>query len=260
MPRMSRAVRVVGEKLPHGWSDLFKQICLFCSPTSFMRPRGASPTAATRRPSSTAARSSTSRPRPARCSSPTCRRWSCVPLADRLRQPDLPEQPLRDLHNFLIWLYLFRNECLLLRPQHGHGRDGLPRSATSSTRPRRRACTPSSASSTRSPPTPTSTTTRLWQLFINPYAAVPSMHCAFALMIGVPASCSRAPCSRLWALYPLLVFWVVVVTGNHYWLDGAIGDRRGGLRPGRGRLLAQARPEVWSFRARPERSPGLGLR
>lgn len=59
----------------------------------------------------------------------------------------------------------------------------------------------------------------------NPFAAVPSMHVAFALMIGVPAVILVR--SRLlkvaWAVYPVLVTFVVVVTANHFWLDAALG-------------------------------------
>ena len=44
----------------------------------------------------------------------------------------------------------------------------------------------------------------LVQMFVNPYAAIPSMHCAFALMIGASgALLSRHTISRaLWCLYP----------------------------------------------------------
>ena len=30
----------------------------------------------------------------------------------------------------------------------------------------------------------------------------------------------------LWSVYPLLVFFVIVVTGNHFWFDAAAGRRR----------------------------------
>jgi hypothetical protein len=62
-------------------------------------------------------------------------------------------------------------------------------------------------------------------LFINPYAAVPSMHVAFALMLAVPTvRLVRSPVAKvLWALYPALVTAVVVVTGNHWLLDAAAG-------------------------------------
>ena len=59
----------------------------------------------------------------------------------------------------------------------------------------------------------------------NPFAAVPSMHVAFALMVGIPAA--RMVSSRLlsvvWYAYPGLVTFVVVVTANHFWLDAVLG-------------------------------------
>src|SRR3954453_13523510 len=59
----------------------------------------------------------------------------------------------------------------------------------------------------------------------NPYAAMPSMHVAFALMIAVPAMqlMRRRALKIAWAFYPLLVTFVVIATGNHFWLDGAVG-------------------------------------
>ena len=44
----------------------------------------------------------------------------------------------------------------------------------------------------------------LVQMFVNPYAAVPSMHCAFALMIGVTgAIISEHRATRIfWTVYP----------------------------------------------------------
>src|SRR6185295_10763865 len=52
----------------------------------------------------------------------------------------------------------------------------------------------------------------------NPYAAIPSMHVAFALMIGLPlASLAKHRGTRVfWRVYPLLVTFVIVVTGNHF--------------------------------------------
>ena len=90
----------------------------------------------------------------------------------------------------------------------------------------------------------------LVKVFVNPYAAVPSMHIAFALLISVPGLLlSRHLWSKaFWAVYPLLVFWVVVVTANHYWMDAAIGALVAGVAAlVAQRLLARARPEVWSF-------------
>jgi membrane-associated phospholipid phosphatase len=91
----------------------------------------------------------------------------------------------------------------------------------------------------------------LAKLLINPYAAVPSMHCAFALMIGATGfQLVRSTALKvLWAAWPLLVAWVVVVTGNHYWIDIVLGW---GVAVGAAliarELLARARPEAWSWR------------
>src|SRR3954451_16637052 len=52
----------------------------------------------------------------------------------------------------------------------------------------------------------------------NPYAAVPSMHCCNALLIGwsLAQMCKWRPARVFWAVYPLLMVWVVVSTGNHW--------------------------------------------
>jgi hypothetical protein len=94
----------------------------------------------------------------------------------------------------------------------------------------------------------------LVKLFVNPYAAVPSMHIAFALMISVPAiSIARHAASKLlWALYPLLVLFVVVVTANHFWLDAAAGALVAGMAAlVAHRLLARVGPGEWSWRPAP---------
>ncbi|MDP9188223.1 MAG: phosphatase PAP2 family protein [Actinomycetota bacterium] len=90
----------------------------------------------------------------------------------------------------------------------------------------------------------------LVQMFVNPYAAIPSMHCAFALMIGVTgALVSRHTIPRvLWCIYPLFVFFVVVVTGNHFWVDAAIGWMVAGLAALGAVQLARVRPAAWSWR------------
>jgi membrane-associated phospholipid phosphatase len=90
--------------------------------------------------------------------------------------------------------------------------------------------------------------------FINPYAAVPSMHCAFALMVGMTgARLARwRPVKLCWAGWPPLVAWVVIVTGNHYWIDVALGwgvALASALVAGQ--LLARARPHAWAWRREP---------
>lgn len=93
----------------------------------------------------------------------------------------------------------------------------------------------------------------LAKAFINPYAAVPSMHCAFAAMLGISAfRLVRNPAAKtFWLCWPLLIAWVVIVTGNHYWIDVALGWAVAATAAlVASRLLARARPEAWAWRAR----------
>jgi membrane-associated phospholipid phosphatase len=96
----------------------------------------------------------------------------------------------------------------------------------------------------------------LAKIFINPYAAVPSMHCAFAMMIGASGImvCRRWWAKAWWAFWPLLVSWVTVVTANHYWIDAALGWLVALAAAGIAWQLARVRPQAWSFRA-PARAP-----
>ncbi len=54
----------------------------------------------------------------------------------------------------------------------------------------------------------------------NQYAAMPSLHAAWAMIVGLALVTSLSAGCR-WAalLHPLATVAVVVVTGNHYWLD-----------------------------------------
>jgi membrane-associated phospholipid phosphatase len=89
--------------------------------------------------------------------------------------------------------------------------------------------------------------------FFNPYAAVPSMHVAFALMIGWPLS--RLVRNRLarwfWALYPLLITFVIVATANHFIFDAVLGALTGGIAAYVADRLARRRPEAWRFEPQP---------
>jgi len=85
----------------------------------------------------------------------------------------------------------------------------------------------------------------------NPFAAVPSMHVAFALMIGIPAIklVKTRALKVLWALYPLLVTFVVVVTANHFWLDAALGALVAAISAaGASYALGRSRPAAWAWR------------
>jgi PAP2 superfamily len=59
--------------------------------------------------------------------------------------------------------------------------------------------------------------------FANQYAAMPSLHIGWAILVAVAVL--RATRSRwrwLVLLHPVLTTTVVVVTANHYWLDGIV--------------------------------------
>jgi membrane-associated phospholipid phosphatase len=55
----------------------------------------------------------------------------------------------------------------------------------------------------------------------NPYAAMPSLHAADALIIGISLACLVRPrwLKALWLLWPVWVWFSVIATGNHFWLD-----------------------------------------
>ena len=65
----------------------------------------------------------------------------------------------------------------------------------------------------------------LVELAANPYAAMPSLHAADALIVGVIlASVVRRPVFKvLWLVWPLWVWFSVMATGNHFWLDVLAG-------------------------------------
>jgi hypothetical protein len=83
----------------------------------------------------------------------------------------------------------------------------------------------------------------------NPFAAVPSMHVAFALMLGVPMAtmARRAWVKTLWLLYPGLVTFVVVATANHWWFDAFTGALTAGIAALAAMAFARARPAAWAW-------------
>jgi len=86
--------------------------------------------------------------------------------------------------------------------------------------------------------------------FTNFYAAVPSMHVCFAVIIGwsMARLVSHRPARIAWSLYPLLVTFVVVATGNHYLTDVFLGVLTAAASALLAHwLLARARPDVWAF-------------
>jgi hypothetical protein len=83
----------------------------------------------------------------------------------------------------------------------------------------------------------------------NPYAAIPSMHVAFALMIGIPiARLARHRVTRVvWSLYPLLVTFVIVATANHFIIDAVLGGLTATLGAWAAAWMARVRPTAWAF-------------
>ena len=65
----------------------------------------------------------------------------------------------------------------------------------------------------------------LVSLAANPYAAMPSLHAADALIVGIVLfSLCRSHWAKLfWAVWPAWVWFAVMATGNHFWLDCIAG-------------------------------------
>jgi uncharacterized membrane protein YkvA (DUF1232 family) len=85
----------------------------------------------------------------------------------------------------------------------------------------------------------------------NLYAAVPSMHVAFALMIGwtLARLARRRIVSVLWLLYPFVIAFVIIVTANHFIVDALLGALTAAVSAYGASWLARARPNVWRFSA-----------
>lgn len=103
----------------------------------------------------------------------------------------------------------------------------------------------------------------LVSLASNPYAAMPSLHAADALIVAVFlfAACRRWWAKTLWAVWPLWVWFDVVASANHFLLDVAAGiavalvsllvvARLGGFN-----ATLRTDPSAGGFRA-PEHEPG----
>lgn len=84
----------------------------------------------------------------------------------------------------------------------------------------------------------------------NPYAAMPSLHSADALVVGIVMAVvvRRTWAKVLWLVWPPWVWFTVMSTGNHYWLDIVVGAAVAGLaaaavyRPWRRRTSAEEAP------------------
>jgi len=84
---------------------------------------------------------------------------------------------------------------------------------------------------------------------VNQYAAVPSMHVAFALMIAIPlARLSKHRVTRIaWTVYPFVVAFVIISTANHFITDAVLGALTAAFGAWTAAALARARPTAWAF-------------
>ena len=88
----------------------------------------------------------------------------------------------------------------------------------------------------------------------NPYAAVPSMHVGYALLVAASLvrHGRRLLVRAIGALYPPSVVLVIVATGNHFFLDAAAGALVAGLAAALAALLTR-RPATARLAAEPTR-------
>jgi membrane-associated phospholipid phosphatase len=65
----------------------------------------------------------------------------------------------------------------------------------------------------------------LIELAAHHYAAMPSLHAADALIVGLLMgfACRSWWAKVLWAAWPAWVWFCVMATGNHFWLDVEAG-------------------------------------
>jgi membrane-associated phospholipid phosphatase len=89
----------------------------------------------------------------------------------------------------------------------------------------------------------------IMKLFINPYAAVPSMHVAFAAMFGgtLVRILKSWPARIWWALWPVLIAFVTVITANHFLLDAVFGLVTAAIAASVACYLAHRRPHAWAL-------------
>jgi hypothetical protein len=82
----------------------------------------------------------------------------------------------------------------------------------------------------------------------NPFAAVPSMHVGLSVILAwsLGVLVRRRLLKAAFFSYPLLMTYVVVASGNHFWLDAVLGLLTAALATGVAMLLARLNSD-WSF-------------
>ena len=85
--------------------------------------------------------------------------------------------------------------------------------------------------------------------FVNQYAAIPSMHVAFAVVLSW--SLARVvqpwPIRAFWLAWPLVITFVTVITGNHFLLDALLGVACAGVAATVAHRLGAIRPNAWAL-------------
>jgi membrane-associated phospholipid phosphatase len=84
--------------------------------------------------------------------------------------------------------------------------------------------------------------------FLNPFAAVPSMHVGLSLIFAWSLGLLVRPrwLKAILFAYPLLMTYVVVASGNHWWLDALFGAMIAAAAAGLAALLSRLNPD-WAF-------------
>ncbi|MDX6655190.1 MAG: hypothetical protein QOH18_2831, partial [Solirubrobacterales bacterium] len=95
----------------------------------------------------------------------------------------------------------------------------------------------------------------LVKLFGNPYAAMPSLHTATALLVGITGVLVTQHLTMrvIWGLYPPLVVFSIVATANHFILDAVAGA--GVLMVAVAIVVYVHRRQGWSVAPLSDRSP-----
>jgi hypothetical protein len=94
----------------------------------------------------------------------------------------------------------------------------------------------------------------------NPFAAVPSMHVGLSVILAWSlAMLVRPQLLRVaFFAYPLLMTYVVIASGNHFWLDAVLGLVCAALAVGVAMLLARLNSD-WSFGSATRSAPAGDL-
>jgi PAP2 superfamily len=256
---VSRLVHSLGQRLPRGWGDLLRQAALFLLVyNAYQVVRGIAD---------------------GRQAAALANGIHVIHLERSLgaffepafQQAVLSHQWLIDLANwmyfnshfvittsFLVWLYLFRNDNFNFVRNMFLVAMGLALAgyALFPTAPPRMFPDAGFTDTIRAF-TNTNQDSSFASLLVNPYAAVPSMHVAFSLMVAVPAmNLVRSGWARgLWSAYPMVVFFVIIVTANHFWFDAAVGAMVACLAAVSAHQLSRVRPDSWSWREVADEAP-----